>query len=191
MSNYRRFRVEGATYFFTVNLADRQSHALVDHIDVLRWAFAATMATRPFQCDAMVVLPDHLHAVWTLPPGDADYSTRWGAIKSRFVMGMRRAGFSPPMELPGVVSGRFAGLKPGLRQEKREVGVWQRRFWEHCIRDEADYRAHVAYCWGNPVKHGNVEHAVDWPYSSIHRDVRLGVVDPEWCGVVSEGLYGE
>lgn len=191
MSNYKRYRAKGATYFFTVNLADRQSTALVDHIDTLRPAFAQTRTERPFECDAMVVLPDHLHAVWTLPEGDADYATRWGAIKSRFVMGARRAGFSPPMDLPVVGSGRFAGLKPGLRTDKREVGVWQRRFWEHCIRDEADYRTHVAYCWGNPVKHRYVKRAVEWPYSSIHRDVRLGRVNPEWCGAILDGRFGE
>lgn len=184
MPRYRRLRIPGATYFFTVNLAQRDGTTLVDHIDALREAYAQTKVERPFRCEAMVVLPDHLHAVWTLPPGDADYSTRWGAIKSRFVMGLRRAGFSPPMEMPVVLAGQFAGLKPGLRVGKREVGVWQRRFWEHCIRDEADYRAHVAYCWGNPVKHGYVTRAVDWPYSSIHRDIRLGRVEPEWCGDV-------
>jgi len=149
-------------------------------------------------CDAVVILPDHLHAVWTLPPGDSGYSTRWGAIKARFTMHLRRAarrpGFSPappPEEFPRVRSGRYAGLKPGLRADKREAAIWQRRFWEHTIRDEADYRAHVAYCWGNPVKHGLVERAADWPFSSIHRDIRLGRVDPEWSGDVFDGEFGE
>jgi len=174
MSCYRRFRIKGATYFFTVNLAERGGSTLVDHIDALRSAYACTQAEHPFQCDAIVILPDHLHAVWTLPPGDADFSTRWRMIKARF---SRAVGAHHPRSFS--------------KARKREVGLWQRRFWEHCIRNEADYRAHVAYCWGNPVQHGYVARAVAWPYSSIHRDVRLGRVDPEWCGAVSEGEYGE
>ncbi len=82
-------------------------------------------------------------------------------------------------------------LKPGLRADRREAPVWQRRFWEHTIRDEQDYRNHMAYCWRNPVKHGLVDRPTDWPYSSIHRDIRAGRVDPEWCGVVTEGPFGE
>lgn len=122
MSIYRRFRIPGATYFFTVSLADRSSDVLTREVTHLRAAFAMTQRERPFWCDAVVVLPDHLHAVWTLPPGDADYSTRWGAIKARFTMRLknanRRPGFSLaplPTELPVVTSGRYAGLKPGLQ----------------------------------------------------------------------------
>ncbi len=198
MSDYRRVRIPGAKYFFTVSLADRSSDLLVREVAHLRAAFAVTQRERPFWCDALVVLPDHLHAVWTLPPGDADYSTRWGAIKARFTMrvreAMRRPGFSPapaPEHLPVVTSGRYAGLKPGLRADRREAPVWQRRFWEHTIRDEQDYRNHMAYCWGNPVKHGLVDRPTDWPYSSIHRDIRAGRVDPEWSGVVTDGTFGE
>ncbi|WP_299663009.1 transposase [uncultured Ruegeria sp.] len=198
MSNYRRVRIPGAKFFFTVSLADRSSGLLTQEVAHLRAAFAVTQKERPFWCDAFVVLPDHLHAVWTLPPGDADYSTRWGAIKARFTMRVnrsrRRPGFSPapvPQDLPVVTSGRYAGLKPGLRQDKREAPVWQRRFWEHTIRDERDYRNHMEYCWGNPVKHGLVEHPTDWPYSSIHRDIRAGRVDPEWSGGVTESTFGE
>ncbi|WP_299609539.1 transposase [uncultured Tateyamaria sp.] len=174
MSSYRRFRVDGATYFFTVNLADRSSDMLVDHIDHFRIAYARTWEEHPFRCDAMVVLPDHVHAVWTLPRGDTGYSERWRKIKARF---------------SHALGGVYA--RSQSKEIKREVGVWQRRFWEHCIRDEADYRAHVAYCWSNPVKHGYVERAVEWPYSSIHRDVRMGQVEPEWCGAVLEGAFGE
>ena len=191
MSVYKRILLPGRTYFFTVALADRRSRLLVQHIDLLRQAFAAAMSDRPFQCDAMVVLPDHIHAVWTMPEGDADYSKRWGAIKARFVMGLRRAGFSPPVDLPVIRSGRYAGLKPGLRKDKREVGIWQRRFWEHCIRDEADYAMHMRYCWLNPVKHGLVRRAVDWPYSSIHRDMRRGFVESDVLGDFAEGTFGE
>lgn len=174
MSIYRRLRIPGATYFFTVNLARRGDATLVDHVDVLRRAYAATHCEQPFKTDAIVILPDHLHAVWTLPPGDTDFSGRWRKIKARFSHAL---GKRPPRSLSKV--------------RKREVGVWQRRFWEHCIRDEAEYRAHVAYCWGNPVKHGYVKRAVDWPHSSIHREIRLGKVAPEWRGDVLEGQYGE
>lgn len=103
-------------------------------------------------------------------------------------------GFSPaplPTGLPVIRAGRYAGLKPGLRCEKRECAIWQRRFWERHIRDRADFDAHMRYCWGNPVRHGLVERAVDWPYSSIHRDVGAGRVAPEWAGTVANGDFGE
>ncbi len=181
MSDYRRVRIPGAKYFFTVSLADRSSDLLVREVAHLRAAFAVTQRERPFWCDAFVVLPDHLHAVWTLPPGDADYSTRWGAIKARFTRGVKASG--------------VVGWNPTLRTDskiaKGDAGIWQRRFWEHTIRDEPDHRNHMAYCWRNPVKHGMVERPTDWPYSSIHRDIRAGRVDPEWSGVVTEGPFGE
>ncbi len=180
MPDYRRPRVAGATIFFTVALAERGSDLLVREIDTLRAAVRATRAERPFAIDAWVVLPDHLHCVWTLPEGDADFPTRWAAIKSRFSRAVRetgRAGFSPPKSPstpPPVWSGRNGGLKPALRVAKREAGIWQRRFWEHHIRDERDYAAHVRYCHANPVKHGFVDRPEDWPYSSVHRDTREG-----------------
>ena len=186
MSNYLRIRSRGGTYFFTVNLAARGSRGLITHIDALRMAVRDTRRERPFEIDAMVVLPDHLHSVWTLPEGDADYSTRWGAIKARFT---RRVGFEPTYR-PGVdtlgaeETLGAVGWKPTLRTAsklaKKDGKVWQRRFWEHTIRDEADYRAHVRYCWTNPAKHGLVARAVDWPHSSIHRDIGRGLVDPEF-----------
>jgi putative transposase len=203
MSDYERPLVTGACVFFTVVLAHRGSRLLVEEIARLRAAVAVVREERPFVVDAWVVLPDHMHAVWTLPEGDSDYASRWGAIKVRFTMSLRgtgeaggRPGFSPapckvPDAYPAIQSGRYAGLKPGLRVGKREVAIWQRRFWEHHIRDQADFDAHVRYCWGNPVKHGFVERAVDWPYSSIHRDIRLGRVEPEWSGVVPDGEFGE
>jgi len=166
MSNYRRARVSGASYFFSVNIAHRGGRMLVERIDDLRAAFSATMSERPFICDAIVVLPDHLHAVWTLPQGDADYSTRWRMIKGRF---------SHAVEGNVPCRASLAG--------KRERGIWQRRFWEHCIRDAADYRNHVEYCWGNPVKHGFVDRAVDWPFSSIHREISRGMVTSQWHGL--------
>ena len=121
MPNYRRLRVPGATYFFTVNLAAEGGTALTDRIDLLREAYRLTAAEHPIRCDAMVVLPDHIHAVWTLAPGDADFSRRWQKIKGRFshATGLR-------------------GSRSPSMVEKREAGLWQRRFWEHMIRDEGE-----------------------------------------------------
>ncbi len=173
MTAYRRMKIQGGTYFFTVALADRSSDLLVSRINDLRGAFSVTMSERPFRCDAAVVLPDHLHMVWTLPRGDADFSTRWRLIKSRF---SRATGICTPVSASQIA--------------KQERGVWQRRFWEHRIRDEADMNAHIAYCWGNPVKHGLVSQAIDWPHSSIHRDMRAGNVPAEWgSGLI--GTFGE
>ncbi|MDA0722506.1 MAG: transposase [Proteobacteria bacterium] len=165
MTHYRRYRREGGTYFFTVNLADRSASHLTDHIDVLRNAFATTRAERLMQIDAMVVLPDHLHAIRTLPASDADFSTRWRLIKSRV---SRAVGLKQPRTASQVT--------------KKEHGLWQRRFWEHYIRDDADFAVHLAYFWGNPVKHGLVTRAVDWPYSSLHRDIKRCLAGGEWAG---------
>lgn len=152
MPNYLRPRQPGARVFLTVTLAERGARWLVDHIESLRMAVRRTRDERPFGIDAWVVLPDHMHCVWTLPEGDRDFSTRVQVIKSRFSrtvpMGHRR--------LSHVV--------------RRERGLWQRRFWEHHIRNEADFHNHIAYCWHNPVKHGFVERPEDWPFSSWHRD---------------------
>ncbi|WP_299784494.1 transposase [uncultured Marivita sp.] len=180
MSRYRRLRVPGATYFFTVTLEQRGSAMLTAEIAALRSAYAATVAEMPVLSDAFVVLPDHLYAVWTLPDGDSDFPERWRKIKHRFTRAVNNK------------VGRHAHpTRSASKLRKREAGLWQRRYWEHLIRDDADYRAHVAYCWGNPVKHGLVSRAVEWPYSSIHRDIRLGRVDPEWCGRFAEGQFGE
>lgn len=165
MSNYRRMSVPGGTYFFTVNLARRGATVLTDEIDLLRDVFRCVTARYPVHVDAMVVLPDHLHAVWTMPEGDADYPTRWKKIKARFSQHCRASGDPSDSKL-----------------RKGEKGIWQRRYWEHTIRDTRDYRAHVEYCWSNPVKHGLVARAVDWPYSSIHRDIEAGHVSSDWIG---------
>ncbi|TGD62533.1 transposase [Tabrizicola sp. WMC-M-20] len=186
MPHYHRPRSTGGRVFFTLCLAMRGSDLLLREVDLLRRAVAQTRAERPFGIDAWVVLPDHLHCVWQMPAGDGDYAVRLGAIKARFSMGMRRAGFTPPLP----VGRRNGGVNPALRR-KGEVGLWQPRFWEHHIRDEADYAAHVRYCWGNPVKHGFVQRPADWPHSSIHRDIRLGLVEPEWGGSYEAGEFGE
>ena len=140
MPNYRRAFVPGGCWFFTVNVLERGASLLVDHIDRLRESVATTRHKYPFDIDAFVVLPDHMHAVWTLPPGDADFSTRWRLIKTA----LRRSRYrSRKDEVP-------------CRTARGERGIWQRRFWEHLIRDEADYGRHVEYCHINPVKHGLV-----------------------------------
>lgn len=174
-------RIPGASVFFTVALADRASDVLVREVGALRAAVRATRAERPFGIDAWVVLPDHLHCVWTLPEGDADYSVRWGAIKARFSMALRRSGFTPtlpPRNGYGAGAGRSrrggayeerVGVNPDLRGE---ASIWQKRFWEHHLRDDEDFRAHVRYCWMNPVKHGYVDDPAAWPFSSYHRDGR-------------------
>ena len=148
MPTYRRLHLPGASYFFTVNLADRRASLLTDRIADLRRAYAETVASAPVICDAMVVLPDHLHAIWTLPPGDSDYSERWRKIKHRFTRAV------------GAEVGRTAHpTRSASKRAKREAGIWQRRFWEHAIRDAQDYRMHVRYCRRNPVKHGLVARA--------------------------------
>ena len=148
---YRRAKTAGGSYFFTVNLADRNRTLLIDHVDILRGVIRHVKAKHPFHIDAMVVLPDHLHSLWTLPVGDHDYPTRWMLIK---------AGFSRRMA---------ATERRNLsRKTKGERGIWQRRYWEHQIRDENDFARHVDYIHYNPVKHGHVTDAIDWPYSSIH-----------------------
>jgi len=137
MPNYRRAFVPGGCWFFTVNLLDRRRRLLTDHVEALRAATRTTQARHPFAIDAMVVLPDHIHAVWTLPPGDADFSLRWRLIKIDFAKAV------PKIEPRSLV-----------RRARGERAIWQRRFWEHLIRDDDDFSRHVEYCYINPVKHG-------------------------------------
>lgn len=157
MSKYRRIRRKGATYFFTVNLARRDDTLLVDHLGILRDAYCTVQKEMPFKTDAVVILPNHIHAIWTMPTGDADFSTRWKKIKREFTvnLGQRRA-----------VS--------HSKRRRGEAGIWQRRFWEHMVRDDADLRRCLTYTLCNPVKHNLVDRPVDWPHSSIHRDIRAG-----------------
>ncbi|MFO1209161.1 MAG: transposase [Amaricoccus sp.] len=144
MSNYRPAAVPGATYFFTVALEDRRSRVLVEHADALRAAFVATAREHPVRVDAMVVLPDHLHAVWRLLDGDADFPLRWRKLKSRFTRAVGpRVGDSPTL-----------WRRSESKVRKGERGLWQRRYREHMIRDAEDWRRNVEYCWFNPVKHG-------------------------------------
>ncbi len=164
MPHYLRAHIPGATYFFTVALLERHRPLLVNHIDTLRMAFRTIRNKYPFRIDAIVVLPDHLHCIWTLPPDDADFSTRWRLIKALF------AHTIPPGER---LSER--------RIRKGERGIWQRRFWEHVIRNERDFEAHVDYIHYNPVKHGWARRAAEWPYSSFSRFVERGMYSADWA----------
>lgn len=165
MPDYRRNRVPGGTYFFTVNLLDRRSHLLVEHIAELREAVRAVRAKHSFHIDGWVVLPDHMHSIWTLPEGDDDFSSRWKAIKTAFAKRIPRT-----------------EVRSAARIAKAERGIWQRRYWEHTIRDETDYLRHMDYLHINPVKHGLVERLADWPHSSFHKLVAAGVYPADWAG---------
>lgn len=146
MPAYRRLYIPGGTYFFTVNLADRSRRLLTDHIAALRQSWREVEQDHAFSTLAAVVLPDHLHVIWTLPPGDADFSTRLRLLKS---------GFTRRLRASGVIA----------RDEK----IWQNRFWEHAIRDDRDLENHINYVHFNPVKHGHVAEIPDWPYSTWRR----------------------
>jgi putative transposase len=173
---YRRTDVTGATYFFTVNLVERHRTLLTEHVVTLRTVMRGVKQRHPFHIDALVILPDHLHCIWTLPDGDADYPLRWALIK---------AGFS--RRIP-----KTERRNPS-RIDKGERGVWQRRYWEHLIRDERDYARHLDYIHFNPVKHGYAQCAADWPYSSIHRYIAAGTLARDWgAGEIEEGgRFGE
>jgi putative transposase len=176
VTDYRRYFVPGGSYFFTVALADRSLPLLTENITGLRTAFRHVRTEMPFTIDAIVVLPDHLHTIWVLPPGDSDFSTRWKKIKAVFSRHL------PDFEYRSV-----------SRTQKGERGIWQRRFWEHALRDESDWRRHMDYIHFNPVKHGHVRCVADWVYSSFHRYVQLGAYPRDWGDVHEDdtGAYGE
>jgi putative transposase len=177
MSWYRRNYVPGGTYFFTVVTHRRRPFLTSDLArPILRQVIAAVRSARPFALVAVVLLPDHLHAVWTLPPGDADYSGRWSQIKEGFTRRYLAAGGSESRE--------------GGRAHRRERGVWQPRFWESTVRDEAHLKRVVDYTHFNPVKHGLVTRARDWPWSSFHRYVELGEYDPDWGSLPAADIPG-
>ena len=162
---YRRAYIPGGSYFFTVVTAQRRPlFAERANIDLLHTAFRQIRQQRPFQIDAIVVLPEHLHCIWSLPAGDADFSTRWRLIKTWFTKHC-----DPRLRVPQVTTGN-----------RQTSGIWQQRYWEHAIRDEGDYRRHVEYIHYNPVKHGYVARAGDWPYSSFKRHVDAGVYPADW-----------
>ncbi|MGM0616263.1 MAG: REP-associated tyrosine transposase [Pseudomonadota bacterium] len=149
MSNYRRHYIAGGSYFFTVNLYNRKQTLLTDHIDLLRDSVRKVKKKYPFEIVAWVVLPDHMHCIWTLPQGCSDFSIRWRLIKLQFSKGVAMSASSTV-------------------NHRRERHIWQRRFWEHTLRDADDIQKHVEYIHYNPVKHGYVANVQEWPYSSIH-----------------------
>jgi putative transposase len=149
----RYVRAKGSVFFFTVVLAQRPSNLLVEEVDRLRRIYQAVQRRHPFETVAICILPDHIHALWALPDGDADFSTRWSLIKSGFSRGLD------------------ARARSTSKVAKREKGIWQRRYWEHAIRDDEDFERHVDYIHFNPVKHGHVNRIADWPHSSFHRYV--------------------
>jgi putative transposase len=163
---YRRAKTPGATYFFTVVTHNRRKILCQpENVDLLRNAFRYVMGKYPFKIDAISILLDHLHCIWTLPEGDADFSIRWRLIKSYFSRQCHP---------------QYQGNISTSRQNKKEKAVWQRRFWEHQIRDELDFLNHVEYIHYNPVSHGLVTAPKDWQYSSFHRYVEAGIYDQMW-----------
>jgi putative transposase len=163
-------------FFFTVVLAERPNNLLVDQIDRLRRVYREVQQSRPFETVAICILPDHLHTLWSLPEGDADFPTRWSLIKSGFSRGLDPA-----------------RARTTSKVAKREKGIWQRRYWEHAIRDDADFERHVDYIHFNPVKHGHVARVCDWPHSSFHRYVESGLLAADWGGDAQDiqGSFGE
>ena len=178
MSNYRRANTKGGTYFFTVVTYRRQRFLCDENVrNALREGIKTTQASHPFTIDAWVLLPDHIHCIWTLPPDDADFGIRWAMIK-RYVT--KQCG----QELK-----RDAWINRS-KQKRKESTLWQRRFWEHQIRNERDYERHMDYLHYNPVKHGLVEKVAGWPHSTFHRYVRQGVYGMDWTGVVDQEPKG-
>ncbi len=175
MTSYRRAFQPGGCYFFTVACESRlNNRLLVEHIDQLRSAFRYVRDRHPFCTEAIVIGPDHLHCIWRLPDKDSDYSLRWNLIKGHF-----------SRHLPRLESVSRS------RQNKRERGIWQRRFWEHQIRVEDDRSHHLDYIHWNPVKHGWVDRVSDWPYSSFHRYVQAGYYPTDWGGGDVHGQFVE
>ena len=158
---YRREKIPGGTWFFTVTLNDRRSKALLDHVVCLLRAYREVAHRRRHHTHALVIMPDHLHAIWTLPEGDSDFSSRWAVVKRKFVA-----------QLPNV-----------------SASPWQSRFWEHRIRNDVDFARHVDYIHYNPVKHGYVVNPTDWRWSTVHRYVRQGWIPRDWAAI--EGSFGE
>jgi len=177
MATFRRILVPGATWFFTLVTYNRRPLLTrPEYYSALKNALREVMKTRPFTIDAFVLLPEHLHCIWTLPDGDADISSRWNIVKRLTSQSVREI------------------LPPGnsIMKKRGELSLWQRRFYDHLIRDEVDYERHFDYIHRNPVKHGYVKSVADWPYSSFHRSVQQGIYTSDWCGDNEmSGEFGE
>jgi len=169
---YRRPQGKGGTFFFTVVTHDRRPFLCEPkNIELLRESFRKVMAAHPFSIEAIVIMPDHIHALWTLAAEDVDFSRRWSLIKSGFTRGCDDA---------------CKALPDPSRMARKQQAVWQHRFWEHQIRDDTDFARHADYIHYNPVKHGYVKAPVDWPYSSFHRFVREGKYPANWGSTIME-----
>ena len=176
MPEYLRLKTKGATYFFTVNTHLRRP-LLTEHSvrQALRDGIRQARQTLPFIIDAWVLLPDHLHAIWTLPEDDANYAARWAIIK-------RTVSNRCIYLIKEIMTPSFSRLARG------ENPFWQRRYWEHQIRDDLDFEKHVDYLHWNPMKHGHVSKVVDWPYSTFHRFVDQGLYPVDWSGCSTEKM---
>ena len=168
MTNYRRVKIEGGTYFFTQVTYERQPWLCTEIArTLLRSAFIKVRKKYPFEIDAIVLLPEHIHCIWTLPPNDSDYATRWRLIKSD----VTKKGRSQLQLQTNLTESRI---------KRGEHNLWQRRFWEHWIRNETDFKRHLDYIHYNPVKHGLCNQAAEWKYSSFHRYLAQGVYSIDW-----------
>ncbi|HEY5602579.1 MAG TPA: transposase [Gammaproteobacteria bacterium] len=181
MPQYRRSKIPGTAYFFTVVTHHRQPLLTEPKSRLsLRQTIMEVRFSHPFKVDAWVLLPDHMHCIWTLPENDHDFSKRWGLIKAGFTKKVGRLFYREE-------------LASDSRRDHREATIWQRRFWEHQIRDETDYQRHMDYIHFNPVKHGLVKQVKDWPYSTFHKYVANGLYPENWGDIKleSNGQYGE
>jgi len=176
MPEYRRIRVKGGSYFFTVVTFGRRPFLIDDRVrTALRKGIQEVRQSLPFSVDAWVLLPDHLHAIWTLPENDDNFGSRWAVIKRTV---SRQCGY-------------VAGSEESINESHSKRGerrVWQRRFWDHLIRDEMDLQRHLDYLHWNPVKHGFVKSVKDWPYSTFHRFVNQGLYPPDWGGIIEDEM---
>lgn len=172
MPHYRRNWIAGGTFFFTLVTFERRPWLCDEWARAaLRTAIASVRRRHPFEIDAWVLLPDHLHCIWTLPSLDRDYATRWRLIK---------------MLVAKSCGQRLSGHRlPSSYRLRRERGLWQRRYWEHTLRDERDFGAHADYIHYNPVKHGLCESPGEWPYSTFRRWVLAGRYPPDWASAVA------
>lgn len=178
MSNYKRLYIEGGIYFFTVVTFKRRPFLTTELArKCLHQSWQEVRDNRPFEIDAVCLMPDHLHCVWTLPEGDSNFSVRWNSIKSKFTKLY-------------LANGGEDGQRNRSRKRSGEAAVWHRRFWEHALRDPDDYRRHVDYIHFNPVKHGLTQRPGDWDWSSFRRYVEEGIYEDNWGSIEPKHLVG-
>lgn len=173
MVNYRRNLVKNGTYFYTATLKNRKKSYFIDYIDHLRASTKKTKLKYLFEIEAMVVLPEHIHTIWTLPHNDDYFAHRWRLIKSYFTQVLAKE------------------CVPIIKNAKGNYNLWQNRYWEHTIKNERDFEMHVNYIHYNPVKHGLVKYPAEWPYSSFHNFVKKGILSSDWSGEAENELLKE